>query len=187
MGEHVVTNEDVAQVLRATGGDLRSRIFRDHVSPARCATDILIWLEDEVGVVERRGRGRGGGRRVLAVPLGEAVSRVRETPWVLARSAANDRRSSESTGPVLAHERHGDAVVMLHDPSFLFRRGARWALIDVFGRMPAGFEYESEWAEGTELGVIRPQYCELWRFERGRLRRVSFGQHRRDGGARWRR
>lgn len=136
-----LTAATIAAMLEQVEGDLASRRWQE-LTNARAATHILQWFEALELVTYESVYGGRLQRRVLAVPLAEAVRIIR------AHQYGAPRRKSKAGDRVAG----SDQLVVLHDPTCLFEDGARFRRDEVFGANGTVYPTPDEWPVGIELG-----------------------------------
>ncbi len=115
--------QEIADVLAATNGDVSTKAWQPYFS-SRLLTDVMAHL-CAIGVarVDKVGP-RRNHKRVLALPLEEAIEVARQHPYA---------RPRRQRGWHLEPASDDEAVTVLFDPTDLFKKGARFRAVEVFG------------------------------------------------------
>lgn len=112
---------EIADVLAATNGDVSTKAWQPYFS-SRLLTDVMAHL-CAIGVarIDKVGSHRNH-KRVLALPLAEAIEVARQHPY------QKPRRNGWRNPPVPEK-----IVEVLFDPTGLFEPGAQFRAVEVFG------------------------------------------------------
>lgn len=134
-----LTGENVALVIRETGGDLRQSTLRQWFGGG--GADWVARKLEQLGLVERVGN---RGARRLAVPVHVAVPTILKIgAWRDERALARRKDFGKARLNIARPE-----MVLLHDPGGLFAPGARFPVDQV---LPGEGEEPDAWYIGTRF------------------------------------